>query len=476
VPVRHDGVVIPVVTPDEMGAIDAAAPEPEHVLVARAGAAVVRAAVRMLGGTYGRRVIVVAGKGNNGADGRVAAERLRSRGVRVDVLEADRLPDLLDPCDLVIDAAYGTGMRGTYVAPTTSIGTPVLAVDIPSGVDGFTGAVADGSHVLPADRTVTFAAYKPGLLLGAGAELAGEVEVADIGLVTDTARAHLVTDADVHDWLPAPAFDTNKWRTAVWVVAGSPGMDGAAALVAAGAQRAGAGYVRLSMPSGDGSSLPYAPHVPVEVVRRPLAATGWWADVRGDLDRFGALVVGNGLGLADGMAHDVRSIVAASTVPTVVDADALTLLGTDAARVVGPHVVVTPHDGEFARLAGGPPGADRIAAARDLAADLGCTVLLKGPCTVVAAPDGQVLLVATGDARLATAGTGDVLAGVIGALCARGLDPWLAAAAAAHLHGRAGALGWRTGGVASDLPALLPVAVSSLATGPHRSTSAAHQS
>ena len=151
--------------------------------------------------------------------------------------------------------------------------------------------------------------------------------------------------------------------------------------------------------------------------------------------------------------------MARSTVPTVVDADGLTALGPAAADVVGPHVVLTPHDGEFARLAGRVPGPDRIEAARALAERLGCVVLLKGGPTVVADVRGQVLVVTTGDARLATAGTGDVLAGIIGALAASGLSPVRAAAAGAFLHGAAGALGWRHGLVASDLPALLPTAI-----------------
>ena len=151
--------MIPVVTPEEMGAIDAAASEPVEVLIDRAGAAVAQAAVEMLGGTYGRRVVVVAGKGNNGNDGRSAADRLRRRGVRVEVVRADLAPDRLPAVDLVIDAAYGTGFRGTFEAPDAG-GALVLAVDIPSGVDGLTG-VASG-RVLRADRTVTFAALKPG--------------------------------------------------------------------------------------------------------------------------------------------------------------------------------------------------------------------------------------------------------------------------------------------------------------------------
>jgi len=151
----------------------------------------------------------------------------------------------------------------------------------------------------------------------------------------------------------------------------------------------------------------------------------------------------------------------------VVDADAITALG-DEAGGLSPRVVVTPHDGEFARLAGAPPGADRIGAARDLAARLGCVVLLKGGPTVVADPGGQVLVVTSGDARLATAGTGDVLAGVVGALAARGLEPFRAAAAGAFLHGEAGALGWQDGLVAGDLPGLVPEVIERLARRPSR--------
>src|SRR5687767_13443292 len=150
-----------IVTPDEMAAVDAAAPEPVDVLIGRAGRAVARAALAMLGGGYGRRVVVVAGKGNNGNDGREAAAHLRRRGVRVHVIDAADGPDVLPGADLVIDAAYGTGFRGSYDPPSPG-GAPVLAVDIPSGVDGLTGEV--GGEALRAHRTVTFAAWKPGLL------------------------------------------------------------------------------------------------------------------------------------------------------------------------------------------------------------------------------------------------------------------------------------------------------------------------
>jgi NAD(P)H-hydrate repair Nnr-like enzyme with NAD(P)H-hydrate epimerase domain len=168
-----------VLTPEQMAAVDAATPEPVEVLIGRAGAAVARHAIDLLGGSYGRRVVVVAGKGNNGNDGREAARRLEARGVRVRVVDAAGAPARLDPADLVVDAAYGTGFHGTYVPPDPA-GAPVLAVDIPSGVDGLTGAVTGGA--LPAVRTVTFAALKPGLLFHPGRALAGEAVVADIGL------------------------------------------------------------------------------------------------------------------------------------------------------------------------------------------------------------------------------------------------------------------------------------------------------
>jgi hydroxyethylthiazole kinase-like uncharacterized protein yjeF len=453
------GGLVPIVTPEEMGEIDRAAPESVEVLIGRAGSAVARAAIGMLGGTYGRRVVVVAGKGNNGNDGRDAARRLRARGVRVQVVDAADLPDRLPPADLVVDAAYGTGFRGAYEPPAVPPGAAVLAVDIPSGVDGLTGAA--GGEVMAADATVTFAALKPGLLLPPGLELAGAVEVADIGLDVSRASAHLVGAAAVAGWLPDRAATAHKWQSAVWVVAGSPGMGGAASLCAAAATRSGAGYVRSSTPGGPAADLP------TEVVRVDLPAEGWSEEVLTGLDRFAALVVGNGMGTAPGTVAAVREVVAgavAAGLPTVVDADGLTALGGDASGLVGPSTILTPHDGEFARLAGAPPGDDRIAAARHLARRTGAVVLLKGRATVVAGPDGAVLVSTSGDERLATAGTGDVLAGTIGGLLAAGLPPLRAAAAGAFLHGRAGALGWRRGLVAGDLPTALPAAIAEVAS------------
>ena len=444
--------MLAIVTPDEMKAIDADAPEPVEVLIERAGAAVARAALDMLGGGYGRRVVVVAGKGNNGADGRAAAARLARRGVKVAVVDAAYAPEVVGPCDLVIDAAYGTGFRGDYQAPDPGE-TPVLAVDIPSGVDGLTGEAGDGA--VWADRTVTFAALKPGLLLGDGPDRAGEVSVADIGLDVSSAQAGLVEQADVGAWLPLPSRESHKWKTAVYVVAGSAGMTGAAHLCARATMRAGAGTVRLAIPG-----VPPAPPFP-EVVGRTVPATGWDADVVEDAARAKAVIVGPGLSRTDSTGESVRSLLPKLTVPVVLDADGLFALGKadgagDVLRQRSAPTVLTPHDGEFKRLTGHAPGPDRLAAARELAERTGATVLLKGSTTVVADPDGRTLWTNQEDARLASAGTGDVLAGVIGAFLAQGLPPLRAAGLGAYVHGAASRRGWRRGLVAGDLLDALP--------------------
>jgi ADP-dependent NAD(P)H-hydrate dehydratase / NAD(P)H-hydrate epimerase len=449
--------VIEIVTPGEMAEIDAAAPEPVEVLIGRAGAAIARAARRLLGGSYGRTVNVIAGKGNNGADGRVAGDRLSATGVTVRVYDAASCPQTLPPSDLVIDAAYGTGFRGEWVPPHVS-GAPVLAVDIPSGVDGLTGiAVPDA---LTAVETVTFAALKPGLLVNDGKRLAGTVRVADIGLDVSSARAHAVERADVAGWLRPRPVDAHKWSQAVRIVGGSPGMTGAASLAATAAMRAGAGIVWLSIPGEDHPRAEL-----VEVVGKPVPADGWATNVAAELDRFGALVVGPGLGLAPTTTADVAAVLAAASCPVVVDGDGLTALaaspGGAASALRGRRgpTVLTPHDGEFARLAEGRPGADRFDAARRLAAATGTVVLLKGPTTLIAEPDGLVRAVTAGDQRLATAGTGDVLSGTIGALLAGGIAAFDAAAAGAWLHGTAATLQPATGVVAGDVAAAIPRAI-----------------
>lgn len=479
--------MIPVLTPVDMKAVDEAAAVGTEVLVSRAGAAVARAALRMMGGGYGRRVVVVAGKGNNGADGRVAAERLRRVGVRVTVVEAagteaagapgtsggagssnaqaaigsgTAAPVTLPQCDLVIDAGYGTGFGGEYEAPDPG-GAPVLAIDIPSGVDGLTGEAGPGA--VRAELTVTFAALKPGLVLDAGRERAGRVEVADIGLPVGRCSMHVVEDSDVETHLPRRSRNAHKWNAAVFVAAGSPGMTGAPQLVGRGAFRAGASTVRLGVPGALLEDLPAS-----EAVGIALPDEDWAVTVLEAASRCKAIVVGPGLGRSDIALAEVRRLVTDSPIPIVVDADALGAFA-DAADVplAKSPLVLTPHDGEFERLSGSKPGGDRIGDVRTLAERTGATVLLKGPTTVVASPDGEVLLSASGSSRLATAGSGDVLAGVVGAFLAQGLAPLEAAALAAHAHGAAASLGYEHGLLAGDLPELIARWLSTAGSGVH---------
>lgn len=474
--------------PREMAEADAraiATGTPFEVLVGRAGRALARGVLAELGGTYGRRVVVLCGKGSNGADGRVAATALAARGVRTAVLAVDGIDEAalgraLSRADLVVDAMYGTGLRGPLegdaarcVAAIRTAGLPVVAADIPSGVDGATGAIS--GPAVRADRTVTFAARKPGLLLEPGRSHAGRTTVADIGvdlgLPAGDPPLGLVTAADVAAWIPSRDPSAHKWSVGpVVVVGGAPGMEGAPMLAAGAALRAGSGIVWCARPGpaspdgGDGGGL-------AEVVMHPLpasrdggigsaAADHLLVGALGADSRFGALVLGPGLGRDTEVAPAVRRLLVGVGIPVVLDADGLNALAGDLGPLreraaAGRVTVVTPHAGEFARLAG-PVGPDRVAAARRLAAATGCTVLLKGPGTVVADPDGMAAISTTGGPGLASAGTGDVLAGIIASLLARGLGPRRAAAGAAWLHGRAADLAGHTSLVASDVVAALP--------------------
>ena len=454
--------MVPIVTPEEMRAVDEAAPEPVEVLIGRAGAAVARHALELLGGGYGRVVHVLAGGGNNGADGRDAAERLRRRGVRAHVHDVADAPAELLGADLVIDAAFGTGYRPDPERPWSAPevgGTPVLAVDVPSGVDALTGATT--GRVLSAVRTVTFQALKPGLLLGDGAGVAGDVRVVDLGLDVSGATRHLVGADDVATWWPRRDHDAHKWHGAVKAIAGSAAMPGAAELCTAAAARAGAGLVSLSSPGA-------TPSTRSEVVQVPVPASGFVDAALDDVDRFGALVVGPGLGRDEGVLEAVRGCVSTAPVPVLVDGDAITAVagapGGAAALLAGrgAPTVLTPHDGEFRTLTGDAPGADRFAAVAAAAGELGACVLLKGPTTIVAEPGGAALAVRSGDERLATAGSGDVLSGIVAALLALGLEPARAAAAGAWIHGRAAELGPSRGLLAGDLIELLPLAIGGL--------------
>ena len=342
----------PVLTAGEMREVDAqavASGTPVATLIERAGTAVATEAIALLGGTYGRRVVVVAGSGNNGADGRMAASVLARRGVRTLIVDAREAPGKLPSSDLVIDAAYGTGFRGDYEAPDPA-GAPVLAVDIPTGVDADSGVT--GANAVRAVATVTFGALKPGLLVGEGRSRAGRVFVHRIGLpVPPVAECEicLVVDDDIVAHLPVREFEAHKWQTALAVVAGSPGMYGAPGYVAHGAARAGAGMVRLGIPGAAPSDMGVS-----EAVSHVLPMNGFDEAALEMLQRCKALVIGPGLGLERPTRASVRRLVTSAPVPVLVDADALTALGGESStlEVIGPR---TEDDPDAARGRVRPP-------------------------------------------------------------------------------------------------------------------------
>lgn len=472
-----------VVTPEEMGRADRAAIDsgvPSLVLMERAGRAVAVAVKRLAGGVYGRRIVVVCGKGNNAGDGFVAARLLAAWGAApvvvlldrpeslrgdakvnfdrlglVRVVGADRLPRELRRASAVIDAIVGTGFRGSLegvageaVERINGSGRAVVSVDIPSGVDGTTGRV-DGPAVR-ARTTVTMAALKTGLLLPPGYEHAGTVEVADIGIADERIEAgiFLPEETDVAALLPARPVTAHKRSVGtVLVVAGSVGMSGAAALSAGGALRAGAGLVTIATAA---SVVPLVDEIVVEATALPLPETDRGsiaaAAAPAILERAGsmdAVALGPGLTTHPQTAQLVRRLVAELDRPLVLDADGINAVASGDRTVLRRDhpTVLTPHAGELARLLSTSSkeiAADRIAAARSAAERTGAVVLLKGFPTVVAGPDGDTVLVPKGGPALATGGTGDVLTGVIAALLASGLDPLAAAGAGAWIHGTAG--------------------------------------
>jgi hydroxyethylthiazole kinase-like uncharacterized protein yjeF len=436
-----------------------------ETLAQRAGWVIARTALRMLGGTYAKRVLVIAGKGNNGLDGRIAAQLLQSRGMRVKTVEAiDAAGTVIsEPCDLVIDAAYGIGLSREYAAPriepSRSIGSTkqpkVLAVDVPSGLNADTGEII--GTALKADKTITFSAYKPGMLVGQGLRYCGEIEVADIGVDMSHLDQLVMDDAVAAKMFPERPRDAHKWSYALAVVAGSPDFMGAGELCVKSAMRAGAGMVRWIAPGIDQAEMPTG-----EWIGRMVPNGGWEREVVGELDRCKAVVVGPGVGRGDATQGAVRRFVAQCHLPMVIDADGLCALGgyDQAAQLLSQRdapTIITPHDGEFERLALRPPSVDRFPDVLNLSKYFSATVVLKGPTTVVASPDGALRVTRAQDARLATAGTGDVLSGVIGALLAQGMIPREAAALGAWWHLEAAAsLPFGTGLLAHDLLDALP--------------------
>ena len=469
----------PLLTPTEMAEADrraVAAGTPVEVLMERAGRAVAWEARRVLGGTYGLRAVVVCGKGNNGGDGLVAARVLRGWGIRCEVFELagapepDRVLRALDRADVLVDAMYGTGFSGTLdgiaaAVAERSAGILTVAVDIPSGVDGATGAT-EGPAV-SATSTVTFAARKPGTCFEPGRTHAGDVRVVDIGIDVGTPAQGVIERSDVARGLVPRDPAGHKWSTGLLVVGGSGGMTGAPTMVGQAAMRTGAGIVWCVIPRTSGGVGGSTDGTELVVKGAPStdegALTSLPDDVLSSLGRFRAAVVGPGLGTAQETRGAVRDLLDRLPVPCVLDADGLTAYAGEAETLRGrpAPTVVTPHAGEYERLLATPVGPDRLAAARRLAEATGAVALLKGPGTVVAEPgaNGRTAVAVNGPAALANAGSGDVLSGIVGGLLARGLGPFEAAAAGAWLHGRAADVAGHTGLVAGVLVRALPASL-----------------
>ena len=426
-------------TPQEMAEADRLAND-ETALVAAAGRAVARAVTQRF---TPRRVLVLAGPGNNGGDGRIAGAVLREAGWPVTIVPiAEATPTQVDRAELVIDAIFGAGLSRDLapgIAALLAGARRLVAIDIPSGVDGATGAIR--GYAPQAELTVTFFRRKPGHLLYPGRAKCGELVLADIGL-----PASVLTTIKPRTWrngpelwtLPARAAESHKYTSGdLTVLCGT--MPGAARLACAAARRAGAGMVTLLAEAP--MILPEAGLIvradPLEEMLADARRTVW--------------VCGPGLGLAQAGAKLAALIAAGKTI--LADADALSAC-KDAPDKLRGTAVITPHAGEFSRVFG-PPGADKLAAVRAAATACGAVTVLKGADTIIAAPDGRAIINDNAPPWLATGGTGDVLAGLIAGLLAQGMHAFEAAAAGVHLHGAAAArLG--PGMLAEDLPAALP--------------------
>jgi len=508
--------MIPVATTVQMRECDRITIEkvglPSLVLMENAARAVAAKAVEMMGedGPAGKRVRVFCGRGNNGGDGLAAARYLVSWGVDVElfVLSArwelkgdagkqailfqkvggkirwvtrhDRLYYNQMPVDLIIDALLGTGftgrMKGLYETAVQLIERQeclVLAVDIPSGVNGDTGAV-EGTAVR-ADATVTFGLYKPGLLLPPGRDYAGKVQVVDIGIPTKVVEAQrirlfIAEEEDIAQALPYRSPSAHKGEVGhVYILAGSPGLTGAAALAADAAMRTGVGLAVVGVPK---SLNPILEMKLTEAMSQPLpeTETGGLAaeafkDIKTRLKWADAVVFGPGVGKDEGTAALLEKLLSVVDKPLVIDADGLNLLAEKRGllRKLPPQTVLTPHPGEFARLTDLPMKevlTNRVELARQYSRKWQATLHLKGAPSLTALPDGKVYINPTGNTGMATGGSGDVLTGVIATLLAQGLPLDRATVVGAFVHGAAGDMAaeekGEVGMVAGDIIRHLP--------------------
>ena len=518
---------IALVSADEMRRLDRLTIEqygvPGHVLMERAGAGATRALLDLFPHVRrrGRRVLIVAGKGNNGGDGFVIGRLLRRRNIAVDVVLLARaadvtgdaarmlrayrkgsaplrevtatgalgeLADRLEGADLVVDAILGTGLntdvRGLLreaIELINAAGVPVLAVDIPSGLSADTGLPL--GTAIQAEATATFAFAKIGHALHPGVQLTGTLAVIDIGIAAQAIAQHppqtvLLDAGAVAGLVPLRAPDTHKGDCGhVLVIAGSFGKTGAAQLAARAALGVGAGLVTVVGPALLYSI--YAGNV-LEAMTDVLPDTDGRirfdeGQLRALVEHKTAVVVGPGIGTHDDARRIVAWLLQHAAVPVVVDADALTCLASDLTLLDGARVptILTPHPGEMARLLGTDTAAvqaDRVGHARQFAVAHRCVLVLKGARTVIAASSGQAWINPTGNPGMASGGMGDVLAGILGGLLAQRLEPSEAARLGVYLHGaaadRVAAASGEIGMIASDLLSELPATLHALGRQP----------
>ncbi len=482
-PLELEHWALALLTPSQMGQADRAAEAAgasAAVMMEAAGGAVAVA----IGERWAMRpVTVLCGPGNNGGDGFVVARHLEAAGwpVKVALLGAREkvsgdaaraanmwngdlapfAPDSLDGADLVVDAIFGAGLSrpldgqaAILVEAMKARGLPICAVDVPSGLDGASGQVR--GVAAPADLTVSFFRKKPGHLLYPGRALCGNVVVADIGtpeFVLDAVGPNTWENGPAfwRDGYPWPEPESHKYKRGEVLVLGGEELTGASRMTALAASRAGAGMVTLAAPEAVWSI--YATSLTNAIVRRFKGASGW----QGLLEdkRRNVVAIGPGAGVGEQTRRYVIAALATRRA-SVLDADALTSFAEapeDLFRAIDGPCVMTPHTGEFMRLF--HFGGDKLERARAAARQSGAIVLLKGPDTVIAAPDGRAIINSNAPPQLATGGSGDVLTGFIAALLAQGMAPFEAAAAGAWLHGAAATV-FGLGLVAEDLPDALP--------------------
>lgn len=474
----------------EMRAVDKAAEEiggiPSIVLMENAGIECVRALEEEFSDLSGKNIAVFCGKGNNGGDGFVIARHLYKRGINVSVYlvcgnefkgdakinfdiikkmninidvihDTENLHHIIRSYDIIIDAVYGTGIHGTVSGISYDVINEInenskytLSVDIPSGIDADSGEIC--GICVKADRTVTFAAYKVGMLMFPAADYVGRVTVSDISIPDyiieeQNIKINLIDDKFVREHFPKRENNSHKGDYGkLLVIAGSAGMTGAAYLASQSAVTAGSGLVTLALPSSLNSAMEAKTTevmtVPVEDISGHISS-GARDRIIGLLENADAVLIGPGLGRSTDAVRITEAVLSESRIPVIIDADGINAAAKnmDILRRCTCPVIFTPHTAEMSRLTGLQTDyieENRLVVSREFADEYGAAVILKGHHTIVTAEDGEQYINITGNSGLATGGSGDVLAGILASLTARGTDVTAAAAMAVYIHGTAG--------------------------------------